>query len=135
MYNAAVELAAAVNTLGRPKAEHYEVAYLKMLDAARMLEDDVNAAELILATLEAGIVTPKPRCACLDPSLRDGASVRLSSPQHKTKALPKRSAFVWRRGRDSNPRVLSHKLISSQPRYDHFDTSAYEREIYSRPIL
>lgn len=31
--------------------------------------------------------------------------------------------FGWRRGRDSNPRVLSHKLISSQPRYDHFDTS------------
>ena len=30
-----------------------------------------------------------------------------------------------RRGWDSNPRVLSHKLISSQPRYDHFDTSPY----------
>ena len=29
----------------------------------------------------------------------------------------------WRRGRDSNPRVVSHKLISSQPRYDRFDTS------------
>ena len=34
-------------------------------------------------------------------------------------------AFFWRRGRDSNPRVLSHKLISSQPRYDHFDISPY----------
>ena len=33
--------------------------------------------------------------------------------------------FSWRRGRDSNPRVVSHKLISSQPRYDRFDTSAY----------
>ena len=31
----------------------------------------------------------------------------------------------WRRERDSNPRVLAHKLISSQPRYDHFDISAY----------
>ena len=31
----------------------------------------------------------------------------------------------WRRERDSNPRVLSHKLISSQPRYDHFDISPY----------
>ena len=29
----------------------------------------------------------------------------------------------WRRERDSNPRVLAHKLISSQPRYDHFDIS------------
>ena len=31
----------------------------------------------------------------------------------------------WRRGRDSNPCALSRKLISSQPRYDHFDTSPY----------
>ena len=30
-----------------------------------------------------------------------------------------------RRERDSNPRVVSHKLISSQPRYDRFDTSPY----------
>jgi hypothetical protein len=28
----------------------------------------------------------------------------------------------WRRGWDSNPRAVSDKLISSQPRYDHFDT-------------
>ena len=34
--------------------------------------------------------------------------------------------LIWRRERDSNPRVLSHKLISSQPRYDHFDISAYD---------
>ena len=33
--------------------------------------------------------------------------------------------YKWRRGRDSNPRVVSHKLISSQPRYDRFDTSPY----------
>ena len=32
----------------------------------------------------------------------------------------------WRRERDSNPRVLAHKLISSQPRYDHFDISPCE---------
>jgi hypothetical protein len=29
----------------------------------------------------------------------------------------------WRRGWDSNPRGIAPKLISSQPRYDHFDTS------------
>ena len=33
-------------------------------------------------------------------------------------------ALLWRRGWDSNPRDVSAKLISSQPRYDHFDTSA-----------
>ena len=31
----------------------------------------------------------------------------------------------WRRRWDSNPRAIARKLISSQPRYDHFDTSAY----------
>ena len=35
------------------------------------------------------------------------------------------SPLFWRSGRDSNPRVVAHKLISSQPRYDRFDTAAY----------
>ena len=33
------------------------------------------------------------------------------------------ASACWRRGRDSNPRAIARKLISSQPRYDHFDTS------------
>ncbi len=33
--------------------------------------------------------------------------------------------MMWRRGWDSNPRGLASKLISSQPRYDRFDTSAH----------
>ena len=36
----------------------------------------------------------------------------------------------WRSGRDSNPREISLKLISSQPRYDHFDTAAYKIVFY-----
>ena len=31
----------------------------------------------------------------------------------------------WRRRWDSNPRTLADQLISSQSRYDHFDTSPY----------
>ena len=42
----------------------------------------------------------------------------------KTKRTPF-GVLRWRRGRDSNPCALSRKLISSQPRYDHFDTSPY----------
>ena len=30
---------------------------------------------------------------------------------------------VWRRERDSNPREIALKRISSAPRYDHFDTT------------
>ena len=37
-----------------------------------------------------------------------------------------RPLFIWRSGRDSNPRAIARKLISSQPRYDHFDTAAYQ---------
>ena len=36
----------------------------------------------------------------------------------------------WRRVRDSNPRGIAPKLISSQPRYDHFDTAAYSVRCY-----
>ena len=43
----------------------------------------------------------------------------------KTKTPHKVVFLFWRRERDSNPRVLAHKLISSQPRYDHFDISPY----------
>ena len=43
---------------------------------------------------------------------------RMKKPTHLGRFI------LWRRGRDSNPRVISHKLISSQPRYDRFDTSA-----------
>ena len=47
--------------------------------------------------------------------------------------------FCWRSGWDSNPRAIALKLISSQPRYDHFDTAAYLiffarwRELSSQP--
>ena len=50
----------------------------------------------------------------------------VSNPYHnktKRQALPVFS--VWRRRWDSNPRAVARKLISSQPRYDHFDTSPY----------
>ena len=48
----------------------------------------------------------------------------LSSPpkQNRRNAAP---ILLWRRGQDSNLRALASKLISSQPRYDHFDTSPY----------
>ena len=36
------------------------------------------------------------------------------------------SARKWRRVWDSNPRAVARKLISSQPRYDHFDNSPYK---------
>ena len=49
------------------------------------------------------------------------ASVRVF--QMSTKKGHQKVPLHWRRGRDSNPRVVSHKLISSQPRYDRFDTS------------
>ena len=43
----------------------------------------------------------------------------------KVVANDMKSATTWRSGRDSNPRAITRKLISSQPRYDHFDTAAY----------
>ena len=53
--------------------------------------------------------------------------VRLDLVDKKRKSAsgekPLADLLFWRRGRDSNPRAIARKLISSQPRYDHFDTS------------
>ena len=38
---------------------------------------------------------------------------------------------LWRRRWDSNPRAVARKLISSQPRYDHFDTSPLRLGYYT----
>ena len=35
------------------------------------------------------------------------------------------TVYTWRSGWDSNPRALAGYLISSQARYDHFDTAPY----------
>ena len=40
---------------------------------------------------------------------------------------------MWRRGRDSNPREIALKLISSQPRYDRFDTSPFMSRALRHP--
>ncbi len=44
----------------------------------------------------------------------------------KAGASDMKLAPTWRGGWDSNPRAVARKLISSQPRYDHFDTAAYK---------
>ena len=47
------------------------------------------------------------------------------------------SVPFWRSGWDSNPRAVARKLISSQPRYDLFDTAPYNIKLISnqRAIL
>ena len=52
---------------------------------------------------------------------------------NKTKKHTARCAFLfWRKRWDSNPRYREVQLISSQSRYDHFDTLPYcERDYYS----
>ncbi len=45
--------------------------------------------------------------------------------KRKKPANPHVYWLFWRSGWDSNPRALSRKLISSQSRYDHFDTAPY----------
>ena len=44
---------------------------------------------------------------------------------YKKSSRQKPTAFFWRCGWDSNPRYREVQLISSQSRYDHFDTTPY----------
>ena len=57
-------------------------------------------------------ISPKKRVTCCE-------GKRPHSPKRQMRT------FRWRSGWDSNPRGIAPKLISSQPRYDHFDISAY----------
>ena len=57
-----------------------------------------------------------------------GAAERERGKRHEVSetqyAFQTLRAVIWRSGWDSNPRAIARKLISSQPRYDHFDTAA-----------
>ena len=51
-------------------------------------------------------------------------SVLIAGAQKKslqTAKKPLADSSFWRRVWDSNPREIALKLISNQPRYDHFD--------------
>ena len=51
--------------------------------------------------------------------------------KNRTFVRRQRFCFCWRKRWDSNPRYREVQLISSQSRYDHFDTLPYcEREYY-----
>ena len=52
-----------------------------------------------------------------------GVSSSTCPPQQKGVSLD--SLLLWRKRWDSNPRYISVYLISSQGRYDHFDTLPY----------
>ena len=69
-------------------------------------------------------VSKVPSGDCVQPS--KGGCKTQSCRSESAKADSSNAVhLIWRRGRDSNPRGIAPKLISSQPRYDHFDTSAY----------
>ena len=51
--------------------------------------------------------------------------IKMRGGKRKTRTNLVFMRVFWRRGRDSNPREIALKLISSQPRYDRFDTSPY----------
>ena len=59
-------------------------------------------------------------------TLRSNPSISFNN-EIKWAALARSTThFIWRRERDSNPRGIAPKLISSQHRYDRFDISAYQ---------
>ena len=49
----------------------------------------------------------------------------VSTKKEKSRNLHGYWIFRWRSGWDSNPRAREDYLISSQARYDHFDTAPY----------
>ena len=58
-------------------------------------------------------------------SVGDYPSVRIPLKRSHAKRHPWGCLFAWRKRWDSNPRYVAVYLISSQGRYDHFDTLPY----------
>ena len=59
-------------------------------------------------------------------SRRNAQWLGLCTELKKKSQQPEKTDYwrdFWRSGWDSNPRNLAVQLISSQPRYDHFDTA------------
>ena len=56
-------------------------------------------------------------------SFRSFELIFIRQAKNKSPANPHGYRTFWRRGWDSNQCAIARKLISSQPRYDHFDTS------------
>ena len=63
----------------------------------------------VSAAAEAGIVTPKPRCACLDPSLRDGEGFIISPSLYAKRKTPRCGVFFLVEARGIEP--LSENLL------------------------
>ncbi len=62
-----------------------------------------------------------------------GAAIRTVKPFLNENGEPKGFAVTWRSGWDSNPRTVARQLISSQSRYDHFDTTPNIKFLYVSP--
>ena len=59
----------------------------------------------------------------LTPFQRENRKIQGVGQKRKVQQTLEFTGLFWRRGWDSNPCAIARKLISSQPRYDHFDTS------------
>ena len=82
------------------------------------------------ASIRAKSTKPRRRIACSGVRLCAETSEkpyfkRFSGVEKVHRNSIKITVDLWRSGWDSNPRNLAVQLISSQSRYDHFDTAPY----------
>ena len=75
-------------------------------------------------------MTKKTRCsnaktANSNAVQRENRKIQGGRQKRKVQQTLEFTGLFWRSGWDSNPRTLADQLISSQSRYDHFDTSPY----------
>ena len=106
--------------------------------ARRLCNQGRSASETLYVINPKGLYVIKPpkehtalarwlHTACADYIQRASALITYQATCRRlgSKKPRLREVFSWRTGWDSNPRALARKLISSQPRYDHFDTCPY----------
>ena len=103
----------------------------RQADQIERLSADVEDKALQIVSLDAEAADRSAQIETLNADAAEKAAqwlflIAASNPavfNNKKRQPPHGGCLFWRRRWDSNPRNIAVQLISSQPRYDRFDTS------------
>ena len=101
-----------------PRSDDFGSRWENVTDQGKITEPDLNPGFLLKK--HAVLTQKRP---ILTPFQRENRKIQGVGQKRKVQQTLEFTGLFWRRGWDSNPCAIARKLISSQPRYDHFDTS------------
>ena len=101
-----------------PRSDDFGSRWENVTEQGKIAEPDLNP---VFCLKKHAVLTQKR--PILTPFQRENRKIQGAGQKRKVQQTLEFTGLFWRRGWDSNPCAIARKLISSQPRYDHFDTS------------